>query len=305
MRNWFKTAILWGIVLGAGLSALELLKMLARRVDYPFGTIADLMMILLFIAVLVKCAKTYRDNVCGGLISFGKAFGLGAGMVGVAFFFSLFYLIIHYSFIEKDGIDRINKAFEQKYQARLAQDTVSMSDIDTYISNSRVILSETKSSIMQDDTACNTFVDSKIDMIFDAYSERLRKGAATDTADYHYGKFDAYAQKILVNTLEQMLNENVGDTFCTPVLSRTVLASTAALDSISPLQLRLECEKDSVPHYSNVLALGLFNSVATLLYGLFFNIFTSLYIYRKKKNSCGADNVEGNETETPQETTNE
>ncbi len=306
MKNWFRTTFLWGIVLGAGLSALELLKMMARRVDYPFGTIADLMMILLIIVVLVKCAKDYRDNFAGGFITFGKTFGLSAGAVGVAFIFFLIYLVIHFSFIEKDGIDRINTAFEQKYRTRLAQDTVKMEDIDTYIINSGNILAETKTSILKDDTACNTFVDNRLAMLWDCYAERLRKGAAMDTANYHYGKFDSYAQKVWINTLEQLLNEEQEDTICTTVLSQIVLTSAAGFDSASPLQLRLEAEKDSVPRYNNSLTVALMNSVSTLLYGLFFGIFTSLYVYRKEKYSCGADDKEPeNEEDTPQEITND
>jgi len=136
---------------------------------------------------------------------------------------------------------------------------------------------------------CNSFIDSKLEVIWNSYGERLRLGVAADTANYAYGKFDKYAQNLLINTLEQLLNESSDDTLCTAALSQTVLVAAAALDSASPLQLRLDAERSLIPHYTNALSVSLMHSFLVLLYGLFFNIFTSLYIYKKKKNTCGAD----------------
>ncbi|MCQ2285250.1 MAG: DUF4199 domain-containing protein [Bacteroidales bacterium] len=302
MKNWFKVTIIWGCILGAGFSALEVLKMLARKVDYPFGTIADLMMILLIIAVLVKSAKVYKDNYSGGFLSFGKSFGLGVGTVIFSFLFYLLYLCLHYTVVEPNGMQRINKSYEQRFIDNLTKDTVSVAEVHNYLVAASPIIRNQADTVFatMEDTACVNKLKKQIDDLYFYFAERVERGQEVDTAHYFYGTFDKYAQQVLLNTNELIINNAQDSTPCFTQLSMISLSSAAKLDTISPLKLRFEAQKSTIPHYDNWMAVALMNAFVVLLYGLFFNIFTSLYIYRKKDQVCGAS-----QTDESQETKKE
>lgn len=292
MKYKWNIILKWGAILGAGLSALEVLKMLARKVNYPFSTIADLLLILVFILVLVKAVQIYRDKSGNGFISFSKSYGIGLGVICVSFLFFFCYLLIHFNLIEKEGLARINATLEQNYTKRISKEPVPENEISIYLANAQTIIrKQCDKNCEENALADKDLTVQKIDTICIYFSQRLGQGEK-DTSNYSYKNFDQYAQTLLINTNEQMINEMRDTNAVLVSLLRSIaIQSASELNGISPLAKRLESEKDKIPHYDNTITASIVSSLIATLYGLLINIFTALYVFRKKgEHTCGAIN---------------
>jgi len=104
---------LTGVLLGIAISALELVKMFAVQMEYqPFNNIASILLIILIVCALYWGIKEIRDKCYEGSIKFAKAFLDGSVISFVAFLVVFLYLIIHYSYIDVEGLQRINEKNE-------------------------------------------------------------------------------------------------------------------------------------------------------------------------------------------------
>ncbi|MCL1850780.1 MAG: DUF4199 domain-containing protein [Bacteroidetes bacterium] len=102
--------VITGTLLGLSISVLELAKFYAVRLAYqPFLKIASILLIILIVYALYWGLKEIRDRFYEGTIKFSKAFLYGAGISFVAFIIVFLYLILHYSYIDIDGLQRINE----------------------------------------------------------------------------------------------------------------------------------------------------------------------------------------------------
>ena len=296
MKRRLKITAKWGVLAGVGLMALEVIKMAARHLDYPFGPIGDILLILIFIVALVLAGKEYRDKELDGLIPFAKAFGAGCETVVIAFLLYFGYLFLHYNVIEKGGIDRINATYQANYFERLKKDTLSEDALNTFVTDAYFIIQNQKEETLKaqsQDTACNTVLNNKLDSLHLFFCLRLKQQYGRDSLHYFYGTFDEYAQKTMMNITEQILNVASEEAqSCLDNFSLIALNSANALTSLSPLQAKFDKMQPEIPHYDNLFAVVLQSSFMVLLYGLFFNIFTSLYIFKKEKTNCIASKEE-------------
>jgi hypothetical protein len=100
-----------GTLLGLSVSALEFAKFFAVQLEYqPFLKIASILLIILIIYALYWGLKEIRDRFYEGVLKFSKAFLYGVGISFVAFLVVFLYLIIHYSYIDVDGLQRISES---------------------------------------------------------------------------------------------------------------------------------------------------------------------------------------------------
>ena len=126
-NNFWKIHLKWGIIAGIMLIGIELLKMFARKVDYAASQILDLAMIIGFIMVLYQGVKEFKESYPERL-SFAKAFlsCIVISVIGAVILFG--YDVLHYSFIEKDGLQKKYDVALENYKKNLAKDTLTAAE---------------------------------------------------------------------------------------------------------------------------------------------------------------------------------
>ena len=103
---WIKS-LKWGVLLGVAISFLELVRMYARLYQYEARSIFDIVLIIIFIALLYLAQKDYKETLGGGYLSFAKAFGIGVIVTVTALLIYLCYMMFHFSLIEPTAVQRI------------------------------------------------------------------------------------------------------------------------------------------------------------------------------------------------------
>lgn len=103
----WKKSLKWGFLLGVAISFLELVRMYARLYQYEARSIFDIVLIIIFIALLYLAQKDYKETLGGGYLSFAKAFGIGVIVTVTALLIYLCYMMFHFSLIEPTAVQRI------------------------------------------------------------------------------------------------------------------------------------------------------------------------------------------------------
>ena len=103
----WKKSLKWGVLLGVAISFLELVRMYARLYQYEARSIFDIVLIIIFIALLYLAQKDYKETLGGGYLSFAKAFGIGVIVTVTALLIYLCYMVFHFSLIELTAVQRI------------------------------------------------------------------------------------------------------------------------------------------------------------------------------------------------------
>ena len=103
----WKKSLKWGVLLGVAISFLELVRMYARLYQYEARSIFDIVLIIIFIALLYLAQKDYKETLGGGYLSFAKAFGIGVIVTVTALLIYLCYMMFHFSLIEPTAVQRI------------------------------------------------------------------------------------------------------------------------------------------------------------------------------------------------------
>ena len=104
-----KIIFISGTLLGLAVSALEFVKMCAEQLEYTaFFKIASPLFIILTICALYWGLKEIRTECYQNSLKFSKAFLYGCGISFVAFFIVFLYFLLHYSYIDVDGLQRIS-----------------------------------------------------------------------------------------------------------------------------------------------------------------------------------------------------
>jgi fumarate reductase subunit D len=104
--------LITGLLLGIAISALEFVKMLAEQLDYGnFLQIASVFFIILIIVALYWGVKEIRERCYDDtkVFKFSKAFFYGCAISIVASLIVFVYLILHYSYIDVEGLQRISE----------------------------------------------------------------------------------------------------------------------------------------------------------------------------------------------------
>ena len=294
-KNFWKTHLKWGVILGVMLAALELLKMFARKVDYSAGQLLDLAMIIGFILVLHFGVKEFKEAYTGRL-SFAKAYRscIVISLVGAILLFG--YDMLHYSVFEKDGLQQKYTVALSKYKQNLAKDTLTNTELKAYTEAAATIMNDRKESFLEgltsateggltNDTLPQSVreeVNSGILIFQQFYLDKLRSKPDADKEEYQLGNFTPYAKRVLMETLVSYTEQNDGKP-STPYVQEIVQQTNDTIASIDPLEKRYEENKARVPHYDQNGKYAGVSAMMYLLYGMFFGLFVAMFNYTSKK----------------------
>lgn len=294
-KNFWKTHLKWGVILGVMLAALELLKMFARKVDYSAGQLLDLAMIIGFILVLHFGVKEFKEAYTGRL-SFAKAYRscIVISLVGAILLFG--YDMLHYSVFEKDGLQQKYTVALGKYKQNLAKDTLTNTELKAYTEAAATIMNDRKESFLEgltsateggltNDTLPQSVreeVNSGILIFQQFYLDKLRSKPDADKEEYQLGNFTPYAKRVLMETLVSYTEQNDSKP-STPYVQEIVQQTNDTIASIDPLEKRYEENKARVPHYDQNGKYAGVSAMMYLLYGMFFGLFVSMFNYTSKK----------------------
>jgi len=115
LKNKIQIILKWGVYFGIALCLFDIGKLLTRDIQYPFAPIFSILLLAIIITMLLLGTKQYRENVCGGTILYFKAYGVGTLITLIAVVFYFIFLIFYYQYIDKEGIERINKKNEENF----------------------------------------------------------------------------------------------------------------------------------------------------------------------------------------------
>lgn len=299
-RNLLLVAMKWGAFLGAALAVCELVKMAARDINYDAGAVFSILLLIVIIVFLYASIKEYRDEVTDGFIRFPKAFGVGAATIVVAFVVAFGYMLFHYQYIDKNGLERLNSQNVEAFYARLEKDTVTQEDARKYLDKTDSVMRETYSMMLQNEMlveGCADFTREQMERMLSAYDDRVMLRPKIDTSYNTYAGFSAYAQHVFLDVYQNLLaNVPAGDT-CYQSLSLLVNNSRNGMEQVNVLKEAYQQHKSQIPHYTSILPVALSYAFSVLLYGLFLAIFVALYLTKKKE----TDEASENNVELPNE----
>lgn len=297
-KTFWKIHLKWGVILGIMLAGLELLKMFARKVDYSASQLLDLAMVIGFILVLHFGVREFKETYTERL-SFAKAFRscILLSLIGAIVLFG--YDMLHYSVIEKDGLQQKYTVALEKYKQNLAKDTLTNTELKAYTDAAGALMNETKESMLgastfaaeaglspDQDTSIQqqmrNEINSGILILQQFYLNKLRSKPEADKESYQLGNFTPYAKRVLMETLVSYTEQNDGKS-STPYVQEIVQQTNDTLASIDPLEKRYEENKSRVPHYDQNGKYAAVSAMMYLLYGMFFGLFVAMFNYTSKK----------------------
>lgn len=271
----------WGALLGAGLSLIKLLGFFAEKLEYPFGPVSDLLMVVAIVACLYLAIRDVRDKLQDGLIKFSRAFLIGAGVVVIGYIVLSFYMFLHFGVIDKEGIAKINQKNINHAVQVVKKENVTDEELKTYREDLRdAALRE--SALLADDTLRHR-ADSGVVVILKLFNRSLDLRLKDDSTILRRDTFDLCADKLLheTTTFVRMNQPEISPLSCDAV--------EAARDTLveNPIwQKRLDGMKDRIPQYHTILAGATITTFAVLLYGIMLAIFVALFLYRKTTTVC-------------------
>lgn len=287
-------------MLGAGLSLIKLVTYYAGTLDaeYPIGPISDLLMVAAFVFAIYMAIKEIRDKRQDGIIRFAPAFGYGVLVVLIAYAVMVGYLLAHYSYIEKDGVEKNNRRNMELAYKRLQKEQVSDAEVSRYYDSVEAIIRNERENA-ETDTVCGEKLDSALQILLTAYGRQLvEKPHAADDPSYRLDSFSFKANELLYRCAEAVLsNTNENNRECLAQLPAILDAGSREMQAIDPLDARFEAVKPSIPQSDSPVTAAFAYSLSILLYGLLLNIFVALFLYRNEKRKCSLDTEETEETE--------
>ena len=294
-KTFWKIHFKWGVIAGALLAGIEILKMLARQVDYQSAQLLDLAMIIGFILVLHFGVKEFKE-VYPARLTFAKAFlsCIVISFIGAVLLFG--YDMLHYSVIEKDGLQKKYTVALEKYRQNLAKDTLTATELNTYTDAAAAILNERKEELLNGATIAKDSdlptdslrqelrdeINSGTLLVQQYYVGKLCSKPESDKEQYTLGHFTPYAKRVLIETLVSYIDQNK-EKPSTPYVQGIVQETNAELDSIDPLDKRFEETKSRVPRYDRNGQYAAVSAMMYLLYGMFFGLFVAMFHYTSKK----------------------
>lgn len=284
-KSLISVALKWGVFLGAALAACELVKMVARDINYDAGAVFSILLLIVIILFLYASIKEFRDDVSDGFIRFPKAFGVGALTTVVAFAVVFAYMLLHYQYIDKNGLEQLNQKNVELFYAKLEKDTVSQEMAKLYLHKTDSMMNSTFTSMVEQDmidTACVDWTRERMDKMLQAYSDRVLLSFRKDSIGCTYAGFSSFAQHQFLDVYQNLLAiDNINDN-CYQSFSMLVNNSRGNMERINLLEEAYEMQKNKIPHYTSILPVAMSYAFSVLLYGLFLAIFVALYLTKKK-----------------------
>lgn len=283
-KNPWLVCVKWGALLGVALSIFELVKMVARNVEFEGAKMFDIAIIIVFILLIHAGVKEFKEKYPQRL-SFAKAFMacIIISFVGALLFFG--YDLLHYSLIEKDGLAKKYDKALNNFRASIERDTISSLELNAYLDTVKVMMEEQETLVCQENTlsdSIRTDVHRGTQLIERFYDEKMTARRAADTAhNYQMANFAPYARRVLVETLQLYVAQNEKEN-STPYVEQVVQQTNSQLATVNPVDARFEQNKSHVPHYDKALTYVSVSAMMNLLYGMFFGLFVAMFHYRSK-----------------------
>lgn len=284
MKKHWTVCLKWGVFLGGALALFELVKMAARNIDYGNAKMLDIALIIAYILLLYGGIKEFKEKYPKRL-SFSKAFAgcLLISLVGSAVFFC--YSLVHYSFIEKDGLVRKHETALENFRKTLERDTISGNELQAYLDTTAVLMGMQEQKVCEAADASDSLraeIHKGTELINRYYSEKLTAMRTLDTTDsYRLANFSQYARKVLIETLQSYVTMNP-DRPSTESIKEIVQKTDRQLPAVNPAALRYEQRKSHVPEYTHVGVYASASALMDLIYGMFFGIFVAMFHYKSK-----------------------
>lgn len=283
-KNPWLVCVKWGALLGVALSIFELVKMVARNVEFEGAKMFDIAIIIVFILLIHAGVKEFKEKYPQRL-SFAKAFMacIIISFVGAVLFFG--YDLLHYSLIEKDGLAKKYDKALNNFRASIERDTISTLELNAYLDTVKVMMEEQETLVCQENTlsdSIRTDVHRGTQLIERFYDEKMTARRAADTAhNYQMANFAPYARRVLVETLQLYIAQNETEN-STRYVEQVVQQTNSQLATVNPVDARFEQNKSHVPHYDKALTYVSVSAMMNLLYGMFFGLFVAMFHYRSK-----------------------
>lgn len=282
-KPWL-VCVKWGALLGVALSIFELVKMVARNVEFEGAKMFDIAIIIVFILLIHGGVKEFKEKYPQRL-SFAKAFAACVliSAVGSLLFFG--YDLLHYTVIDKDGLAKKYENALSNFRKVIERDTITQQELNIYLDTVKVIMQEQEAMVTQSETiADSTLNDIRRGdgMIMRYYEEKMTARRAADTAhNYQMANFAPYSRRVLMETLELYVAQNESQS-STPFVEKVVQQTSTEMMSVNPTDTRFEQNKSHVPHYDKALTYTSVSALMDLLYGMFFGLFVAMFHYRSK-----------------------
>ncbi|MBR3571829.1 MAG: DUF4199 domain-containing protein [Bacteroidales bacterium] len=283
-KNPWLVCVKWGALLGVALSIFELVKMVARNVEFEGAKMFDIAIIIVFILLIHAGVKEFKEKYPQRL-SFAKAFMacIIISFVGAVLFFG--YDLLHYSLIEKDGLAKKYDKALNNFRASIERDTISTLELNAYLDTVKVMMEEQETLVCQENTLSDSIrmdVHRGTQLIERFYDEKMTARRAADTAhNYQMANFAPYARRVLVETLQLYIAQNEKEN-STRYVEQVVQQTNSQLATVNPVDARFEQNKSHVPHYDKALTYVSVSAMMNLLYGMFFGLFVAMFHYRSK-----------------------
>lgn len=280
----WKSLLKWGLVLAAGLAVLEIVKMLARNVNYVNTAAFDIAMIIGYILILHIGVKEFKE-LYPQRLSFAKAYMacIVISFVGSVLFFG--YDMLHYQVIEKDGLQRKYDTALQNFRKVIDNDTVLAEELTRYTDTVSTFLKTNQAIVLQNselNDSTRQEVKKGVALIDQYFEDKLCAQRKLDTAEnYRMGNFAKYARRVLLETLNLYEGQNE-QLASTQYVSQIVTQANNQLAGVNPALERFENNKSHVPHYDKPGRYAGIASAMDLLYGLFFGLFVAMFNYTSK-----------------------
>lgn len=284
MNKKYSIILKWAILLGVGTSLLQLFKSYTSELPYfSYGPLIDLMLVLIFIGALFLGIKEYRDQVMDGKIKFSKAFSISISITAITFCIYFLFQILHYTVIDQDGLAKINARNEKRFVERIENDTVRMDVLTNQADLVLASIDSSQANYLLNTEACETDVTNRLTVIKEFYKIRLLNVSLADSAQLLVKNVDYYAQKVLIDLTETVINEKEMDVACAGIVT-DIIENTLQIirGKRSILEESLENAEGKPMTFTNVYAASFTFSISILIYGLFFGLFVSLYLYKRE-----------------------
>jgi len=267
----------YGALLGVGFSIIQYLRGFSEELEhFVINPILDLAIILLFIGALYFAFKILRDELLDGVLRFKKAFLFGLGLIFMAFGFASFCLFITYTVIDKDALTKINDKYTNRYIEAIGNDTIKNEEIAHFLQKTQNVIDAQKS---------NDTIKSMLNNLMQDYETTLNNRPIEDTIHYKMKYFNQFADSLLTDLMKQrsIICADVLPENCIPEFENAAENVIHEMQTVNVVQIRYEAEKEKVLQHKYKTVTALYSAILVIVYGLFFNIFVSLYIFRNKK----------------------
>ena len=299
----FLSILKWGFLLGAVVSAIEIVKNYAQNLDITsFGSVISIAILVITVLILYAGIKEVRERTEDDVISYPKAFGVGIGIVFVAFVVVLLVLTTLFS-VRPKFLQNVNDKNQELYYENLKKDSVTTAEVNLFLEQ----IDSLTSAKLQLTTETLTLeealaVDSNVQFIMRHYLPYIQNGRNVDSTHYTLGNFNNFAKNAWVQMFEKcQQGAFLTDSLVTPI-TQVIISTANEMENFNLHEKRYQATKnEKVFTHTNPLSSAIMFSFSLIIYGLFCNLFVALYLYRKKEIPQADENTTTSEIDSSTE----